>query len=37
MKATRTSRCGICDATIEEDDEIKLVDGEWCHDDCEEE
>ncbi len=34
MEATYESRCGACDRTIREGDEIEQVDGEWCHAGC---
>lgn len=34
MIAEYESRCGICDETIHEGDEIEQVDGEWCHAEC---
>jgi len=32
--ASRNSRCGVCDEKIYEGDTIVLIDGEWCHKEC---
>lgn len=32
--ATYEGRCDICDEGIHEGDKIKLVEGEWCHLEC---
>jgi hypothetical protein len=34
IKAQFQSRCGWCDETIYEGDDIEKVEGEWCHKDC---
>lgn len=30
----RVNRCGLCDESIDEDEDIVLVDGELVHRDC---
>lgn len=34
VAASFTSRCGLCDESIHEGDDITLYEGEWCHADC---
>lgn len=34
VKASFESRCGLCDGSIAEGDDIVKVDDEWVHADC---